>query len=251
MKWNTETYDQFHSFVSSYGASLISWLEPKPAEQILDLGCGTGDLTKAIADSGARVIGIDASQEMIDAAQRKHPQLKFKVADAKQFQMDNLQDAVFSNAALHWIRPPEQVVECVAAALKPGGRFVAEFGMKGNVQSITDAVIELSDQKLGIDLASSFPWYFPPIGEYIILLEKYGFHIRLAESIHRPTPLAEAEQGLAIWLDQFAGGWLSSLTPEQRSLLYTAIEQQLAPLFFKEGRWVIHYQRLRFIAYRA
>src|SRR5215472_6372145 len=138
-KWNSALYDEKHSFVWKLAAGVLELLEPKPGERILDLGCGTGHLTEKIAEAGARVVGVDRSPEMIRQAEEKYPALRFEVMDARELTLDGPFDAVFSNATLHWIKEPERVISGIAKILKPGGRFVAEFGGKGNVQELTTA----------------------------------------------------------------------------------------------------------------
>jgi len=142
--WNPEFYDARHSFVWQRGADLIDLLDPQTEERILDLGCGTGHLTAQIAARGAEVMGIDSSAEMIEEARKHYPALEFRVADARDFSLGQPVDAVFSNAALHWIQPAERVVSCVWKALKPGGRFVAEFGGKGQRAEISQRVSPFS-----------------------------------------------------------------------------------------------------------
>jgi trans-aconitate methyltransferase len=132
--WNAALYENKHAFVWQYGEDLLQLLNPKQGERILDLGCGTGQLTEKIATFGAVVMGIDNAPAMIEKARQNYPHLRFDVADARNFQVEQPLDAVFSNAALHWIKEPDAVINCVHQALKPGGRFVAEFGGKGNVQ---------------------------------------------------------------------------------------------------------------------
>src|SRR5262249_56540999 len=129
-----------HSFVWKHGAALIEVLAPRPGERILDLGCGTGHLTAQIAEAGAEVIGIDSSPGMIAEARRLYPHVRFEVADARDFALDAGFDAAFSNAVLHWIKEPERAIACVRRALKPGGRFVAEFGGRGDVRAIVAAL---------------------------------------------------------------------------------------------------------------
>jgi trans-aconitate methyltransferase len=138
--WNAEHYDEKLGYVAALGQDLVSLLQPKPGEHILDLGCGTGILTQAIDAAGARVIGMDLSEAMIQRARQKYPTLAFRVGNAEAFHLDSPMDAVFSNAALHWMKNPVPVIECVWNALRPGGRFVAEFGGKGNVVTVWDAI---------------------------------------------------------------------------------------------------------------
>lgn len=226
-QWDAQQYEQRHHYVTDYGASLVGMLNPKPGERILDLGCGTGKLSHDIARSGAEVVGIDASPDMIAQARRNDPELQFLVADAREFRTERPFDAVFSNAALHWMKPPERVAETIAAALRPGGRFVMEMGGKGNTRSITT-------------LAPNHPWYYPSIGEYASLLEKYGIQTETAALFPRPTPV-EGESGLRDWLRMFT----SSFVAEDR---IPEFEAALRPKLFRDGVWYIDYVRLRVTA---
>lgn len=162
-EWDTDSYDEGHSFVFEYGEGVVDLLEPEHGEQILDLGCGTGHLTDRIAESGANTVGLDASEEMIEKAQETYPESTFVNEDARDFSFDDPFDAVFSNAALHWIPEQDAVLNSVANALVPGGRFVAELGGAGNVAAIVNAVREEATAR-GYDVES--PWYFPSISEY-------------------------------------------------------------------------------------
>src|SRR5882724_1016627 len=124
--WNPAHYDRAGAFVPRLASDLIDLLAPQPGERVLDLGCGTGDLTQQLADAGARPFGLDASSDMVSAARRKHPNLSFEVGDGQELRFDREFDAVFSNAALHWMPRAADVAAGVARALRPGGRFVAE-----------------------------------------------------------------------------------------------------------------------------
>jgi SAM-dependent methyltransferase len=139
-QWDSALYDDRHSFVWQSGASLIELLKPEPGERILDLGCGTGHLTAKIAETGAIVVGMDSSPSMIAQARQNFPSQRFVLADASDFRFEEIFDAVFSNAALHWIHDAEAVVKCVAAALRAGGRFVLEMGARGNIETIRQAI---------------------------------------------------------------------------------------------------------------
>lgn len=223
MTWEPGLYDAVHGYVAGFGRSLVELLAPQPGERILDVGCGTGALTDEIARSGAIVTGIDSSPEMIGQARRNYPKLDFRLADARSFHTEHPYDAAFSNAVLHWIQPADQVAAAIHAALKPGGRFVAEFGGKGNVQSIIEA-------------AGSNPWYYPGIAEYATLLEQHGFEVISAVLFPRPTPLP-GEHGLRDWLTMFL--------PE---VDIARMESELRPKLYRDGVWTIDYRRLRIVA---
>jgi trans-aconitate methyltransferase len=239
--WNATLYEDRHAFVWQYGESLIDLLAPQPGESILDLGCGTGQLTARIAQTGAAVSGIDADAAMIAKAQQNYPDLKFTQADARNFQVEAPVDAVFSNAVLHWVKEPDQAIQCIYQALKPGGRFVAEFGGKGNVQAIAQALLQAYP-------AYTSPWYFPSVADYATRLEQQGFEVVLATLCDRPTPLEDGEAGLANWLRMFAYELLGELTPEQQSQVIASVERQLKPALYQAGRWVADYRRLRVLA---
>ncbi|MEK3646118.1 class I SAM-dependent methyltransferase [Aeribacillus sp. FSL M8-0235] len=178
--WNAALYDAKHSFVSKFGEHLLDLLEPKKGERILDLGCGTGDLAWKLYELGVDVVGIDKSENMINQAKAKYPGLTFEVKDVLNLGYRNEFDAVFSNAVLHWIKPPKQALINIYQALKENGRFVAEFGGKGNVKTITDAIRNEFNQLGMNEKANQFPWYFPSIGEYSSLMEEAGFRVVFA-----------------------------------------------------------------------
>lgn len=139
-KWNPSLYDEKHAFVSQYGSNLIDLLNPKLGEYILDLGCGTGDIANTLAEKGIQVKGIDSSDNMINKARQKYPHIPFIKADATALTETNTYHAVFSNAVLHWITHPEKALHSIYQSLQIGGRFVAEFGAKGNVEQITNTI---------------------------------------------------------------------------------------------------------------
>jgi trans-aconitate methyltransferase len=253
-RWDPALYDSKHSFVWKYGLELIELLAPQRGERILDLGCGTGHLTNQIAVSGAAVTGLDISQAMIEQARQNYPDLEFVQGDAAAFAFTQPFDAVFSNAALHWIKRPEAVVECIARSLKPGGRFVAEFGGKGNIAAIHAALRAALRRALqGLDLKRTEewnPWYYPSVGEYATLLERHGLAVRYATLFDRPTPLEEGERGLRLWLEMFAGDLLDTLAPSQREDVIHSVEEELRPAQFRDGAWYADYARIRVMARR-
>lgn len=248
--WDARLYDDRHAFVWKSAADLVELLAPREGERIIDLGCGTGHLTAVIASSNAVVTGIDASKQMIDEARKLHPQLQFVLGDARTFAVDEPADAVFSNATLHWVRPPEQAVAQIAAALKPGGRFVAEFGGDGNVRTIIQAM-----EASMVGIGRAFPdeahgtWYFPGIAEYTTLLERHGLEPVYAVLFDRPTPL-EGEDGLRNWLRMFAEGYLRHVPPEHREEIIARTEDHARPRLYRDGTWFADYRRLRIVARR-
>jgi trans-aconitate 2-methyltransferase len=246
-KWDTGLYDDKHSFVWKYGASLIDLLRPRASERVLDLGCGTGHLTARIAEAGAKVVGIDASPEMIAEARRLFPNIVFEVADARDFAFDEPFDAVFSNAVLHWVKPPEEAVACVRRALGPGGRFVAEFGGRGNVTAIVGA-LDTASRAIGLG-AWEHPWYYPSIGEYAPLLERAGLEVNDSALFDRPTPL-EGTDGLRHWVEMFARDLVARVPAEAREPFFRHVEEAARPRLHRDGTWFADYRRLRVVARR-
>jgi trans-aconitate 2-methyltransferase len=243
--WNSLLYQEKHAFIWQYGENLLQILNPQPNERILDLGCGTGQLTAKIAQAGAEVIGIDRAPEMIEQAQLNYPQLHFQVADAKNFHLSQPVDAVFSNAVLHWIPQTDAVITSIRESLKNGGRFVAEFGGKGNIESIVKALYEALE-KIGVETASNFnPWYFPSIGEYASKLEKQNFEVTYSYLFSRSTLLQDKDAGLANWIEMFGGSFFKGLSEEEKIMVIQNVEKQLKPKLYQEGNWFADYKRIQ------
>jgi trans-aconitate 2-methyltransferase len=249
-RWDATLYQGSYAFVWQYGEELLNLLSPQPGERILDVGCGTGQLTQQIALVGAEVMGIDASLSMVEQARHNYPDLKFAVADARDFQFEQPFDAVFSNAALHWILEPDAVIRCIYQALKPGGRFVAEFGGKGNIDEIVKALYSVLSTTGCASPETLDLWYFPSIGEYATRLENQGFDVTYAVLFDRPTPLDNGESGIANWCRMFASRFLERLPAERQMQVIQAVEQRLKPTLYREGTWIADYRRLRVVAIR-
>lgn len=247
-RWDTKLYESKHAFVWQYGADVVELLSPAPHERILDLGCGTGQLTAKIALAGCEVLGIDQDAAMIEKARQNYPDLSFAIADAKNFQVEGQFDAVFSNAVLHWIPESDAVIRCVYQALKPGGRFVVEFGGKGNIQAIAKALTSVDT--LGYASQTISPWYFPSIGEYATQLEQQGFDVTYAVLLDRPTAL-EGNAGMRNWIEMFASRLLEKLSSQQQTEVIQAIEDQLKPTLYRDGKWWADYRRIRTVAIKA
>ena len=248
-KWDAGLYDDKHSFVWKLAAGVLELLDAQPGERILDLGCGTGHLTAKIAEAGAHVVGVDRSPEMIRQAKEKYPSLRFEVMDAREISLDGTFDAIFSNATLHWIKEPEQVIAGIKKSLRHGGRFVAEFGGKGNTGELLKAV-QQAWTKLGLAGPSPHPWYYPSVAEYAGLLEQHGFEVTHATLFDRPTPLDDGERGLRNWLEMFGSALVEGLPDATRERLLAEIERELRPKLFRDDHWVMDYRRLRLVAKR-
>ncbi len=238
--WDPGRYESGFSFVWKHGAGLIDLLNPQAGEVVLDLGCGTGQFSAELAGRGVAVIGLDNAPAMLAQGRINYPKLKFILADAAKFELPGQVDAVISNAALHWIPDAGAVLECVRRALKPGGRFVAEFGGKGNIEAILEAVTAVVPGAVN-------SWFFPSLGEYATLLEAHGFRVTHAFHFDRPTQL-EGERGIHDWLEMFGSDLLRTVHASERSAVLGRIAERLRPKLFRDGTWFADYVRLRIAA---
>jgi len=243
--WDPDDYARNARFVSDLGAPVVELLDPQPGERILDLGCGDGALTRTLVDAGARVIGIDGSEAQIEAARRLG--LDARVGDGERLAFDGDFDAVFSNAALHWMKRVDPVIDGVWRALVPGGRFVGEFGGHGCVQHIVTALHAALGRR-GIDGDDHHPWYFPTDDAYRERLEARGFEVRWIALIPRPTPLPG---DVTAWLGTFAQPFLAPIPERDRPSFLDEVRDRLRPhLCDATGAWTADYVRLRFAAQR-
>ena len=244
--WDAKAYDQHARFVSDLGAEILSWLDPKPGERILDLGCGDGALTVKIAAAGAQVVGVDTSKSLLVAARGRG--LDARPMDGQALEYEREFDAVFSNAALHWMPRAEEVVNGVARALKSGGRFVAEFGGHGNIASIVTALRAVAKSR-GLDPALAAGWYYPTPDEYRALLQRHGLNVERILLAPRPTPLPT---GLSGWLLTFRKPYFEAMPEPARAAVIAELEDLLAPaLRDRAGNWTADYVRLRVKAVRS
>jgi SAM-dependent methyltransferase len=242
-RWDPEGYARHARFVSELGMPVLELLAPRSGERVLDLGCGDGPLTRELVRAGCRVVGVDASPEQVEAARRLG--LDARVVDAERLAFDAEFDAVFSNAALHWMKRPDAVIDGVWRALRPGGRFVAELGGRGCVERVVAALAAALERR-GIDAAAHHPWYFPGDAEYRQRLEARGFRVRRIELFPRPTPLPGDLTG---WLETFAGSFSAALPAGDRLTFLREVREALRPaLQGPDGTWTVDYVRLRFAA---
>ena len=243
--WNASRYAAKAAFVPALGQPVLELLQPHPGERILDLGCGDGVLTEKLAATGAQVVGVDSSADMVAAARQRG--LDARVMDATRLAFDGEFDAVFSNAVLHWIKDdPDAPIASAYRALRRHGRFVGEMDGHGCVAAINLALI-VGLEKRGIKNAAGVcPWYFPTVDDYTARLERAGFVAESVQLIPRPTPLPT---GMRAWLEIFANPFCASLPEEQRRGYLDEATEMLRPVLCDErGRWTADYMRLRFLA---
>ena len=241
--WDAALYDRHHGFVASYGQDLLELLAALPGERVLDLGCGTGDHVALLRSRRVVADGVDASAEMIARAEAKYPDFPyFSVADARELAVEDRYDAVFSNAVLHWVPEPERVAASVARALRPGGRFVAEFGGSGNVGTIIRAGQEVRAEA-GLP-AAPLPWYYPTVGEYATVVENVVLEVRSAWLFDRPTVL-DGTAGLENWVRMFASFLVEGV---DEGKFFAALEERVRGALWRNGAWWADYRRLRLVA---
>lgn len=237
--WSADSYSTHGRFVADLAGAVFEWLTPVAGERILDLGCGDGALTQKLADAGADVLGVDMSDDLLSAARERG--LTVSNYDGQQLDFAAEFDAVFSNAALHWMSQPEKVIDGVYRALKPGGRFVAEFGGHGNVAAIVTAMRAVGAHRGG-DESLAGPWFFPSPEVYAEMLGDAGFEVRRAGLYPRPTPL---KTGMKEWLKLFRKPFFAQFSDEADSVL-DEVEQLLRPsLCDARGNWTADYVRIR------
>lgn len=244
--WDAQLYDSKHNFVTNYGNSVVELLNPQPHETILDLGCGSGDLTANIATKTTKAVGIDFSYEMIARAKSNHVGIEFIQHNAEEvLPFDYQFDAIFSNAALHWMINANAVAKNMAQALKPNGRLVLEMGGKGNIETIIKAISSAANN-YDIHNLPIFN-FFPSIAEYSTILEQHGFKVTYAWLFERPT-LLDGEDGLRNWIKMFRND-MFNLIPitEQENFLKLSEEFARAKLY-QNNQWIADYVRLRMIA---
>ena len=241
--WNATEYKEHASFVPSLTNDVIDLLNPQKGERILDVGCGDGELTLKLQEKGCLVTGIDSSVSMVEST--KNRGIEAHVIDGHNMCYQNEFDAVFSNAALHWLTQPEKVIKNVWLSLKSNGRFVAEFGGDGNIAALLRAMQAVFQENKGFGEFNN-PWFFPSVDEYKFLLEQEGFNVKYIALIPRPTPL---KSGVRKWLEIFAEGITSHLNPEQKKTFIIAVKDKLTTILYTEkDGWVADYVRIRFEA---
>lgn len=238
-QWNADQYNKHADFVSNLALPVVDLLAPRAGERILDLGCGDGTLAVEIEKVGAKVVGVDLSGNMV--AKTKEKGIEAYVMSATELPYEDEFDAIFSNAVLHWVKEPDVAIERIYRGLKPGGRFIAEFGGCGNIKYLTDAMQAVFDGDKSHGRFNN-PWYFPDVTEYRAKLEARGFKVDYIELIPRPTKVDD----IANWLDIFANGIISHLDDAEQQRFKQQVRTILeSKIYSEQDGWVADYVRLR------
>lgn len=246
IKWNAADYTENFQFVHKYGEDVLGLIDAPPGSLVVDLGCGNGALSEKIREKGYRVLGVDASADMMEKAKGMHPDIEFMPGDAKEFSLEEKADVIFSNAAFHWIDAADQekLIKNVADQLKPGGELVCEFGGKGCAETV-HAALERNFNKRGIPYLR--PFYFPTIGEYAPLLEQYGLRVEYAVLFERPT-VQKTENGLEDWIRMFIKKAFEAVPTDMADEIIRETVAELRDRLFEDGKWIVDYVRIRFRA---
>lgn len=243
INWDADMYSKDFRFVHKYGEDVIELLQSPKGSNVVDLGCGNGNLTIKLAQKGYNVVGIDDSQSMLDIAMEKYPDIKFIKGNALDFKIEPC-DAVFSNAVLHWIDSDNQkkLLNNISSNIKVGGEFVCEFGGFGCAETVHSTLNSLF-LKRGHKYTKNF--YFPTIGEYAPMLEKAGLRVKFATLFDRPT-LQQGENGLENWIRMFNLAPFEDLSSIETQEIINESSALLKPQLCKDGKWYVDYVRIRF-----
>jgi trans-aconitate 2-methyltransferase len=207
-KWNASDYDKHSSVQLEWARELIQKLNLQGSESVLDIGCGDGKVTAEIAQclSDGCIIGVENSEEMIGLASRKFPEIKFpnlqfKKMDAGEITFKNPFDVVFSNAALHWIRDHQPVLNGVAGCLKKLGRLLFQMGGRGNAEGIIAVINRLieTDPWKPYFKHFTFPYGFYDPDIYRDWLAQAGLKEKRIELVPK-NMLQKGKEGLAGWI---------------------------------------------------
>jgi len=132
MQWDSAAYLRFKAERTQPSIDLVKRIDLEQPRKLLDVGCGPGNSTQVLADAfpnALRIIGIDSSPEMIEAAKDDHPDMEFRICDALNLPSlgEAWFDVVFSNACIQWVPDHPRLIRDMLALLRPGGMLAVQF----------------------------------------------------------------------------------------------------------------------------
>ena len=249
-------YAQASAHQKQWGARLIAELDLRGDEHILDLGCGDGVLTSQLAElvPQGRVVGVDASQGMIDAAQaHTRDNLSFVLMDINDWTLTDRFHLIFSNATLHWILDHRRLLANVYAHLRESGIARFNFAGEGNCSNLYRVIKEVMGQDGFRPRFNGFvwPWFMPGVGEYEALLKHFQFRETSVwgENADRNFPNAEALVG---WIDQPSlVPFLKQIDgPDKESFRDAVVERMLKETAQGDGTFFETFRRINVLAKR-
>jgi len=243
IKWNASDYTDHFAFVHQYGEDVMELIDAAPGSFVVDLGCGNGALSERLNEKGYRVLGVDASGDMLKKAESLHPGIPFVEGDATEFSLKEKADVIFSNAVFHWVDEKDQkkLADNVAGQLKKGGILVCEFGGYGCAETV-HSTLERNFKKRGLFYLR--PFYFPTIGQYAPILEKAGFRVEYAALFDRPT-VQETENGLEDWIRMFVKKAFEGIPRDIADEMIRESVRELYGTLHVDGKWIVDYVRIR------
>ncbi len=190
--WNPDQYGKFRNERAAPFNDLLALVEKRPGMRVVDLGCGTGDMTRVLHEAvqAGQTVGLDNSDSMLSKSERYSGEgLSFEKQDIATFKADHTYDLVFSNAALHWVPNHHELFGRLTAALRPGGQIAVQ--MPANLEhpshyTADDVAAEEPFRDLLEGYLRPSPMLKPEA--YAVLLHKLGFsdqHVRLQVYGHR------------------------------------------------------------------
>jgi len=252
-RWNAADYAANSAVQQSWARELITKLNLRGDEHILDVGCGDGKVTAEIARALPRgsVTGADASPQMIEFAKKTFPagtfpNLRFRVIDARKIKLGRKFDFFFSNAALHWVDDHQAILRGAASVLKPGGRLVVSCGGKGNAHDVFLALRPEMRLKRWREFfrRMPMPYFFHAPADYEKWLPKFGFKIQALKLAPKDATYAGAE-GFATWLRTTWIPYVQRVPENVREDFIAAVTGRYVARHPSDGHGKIHVRMVR------